>query len=175
MDPRWLTFDLEDGETPYLVGERALYESRSHVPTAGPGARWSSSAEPLIPGKFVYHAHKSKSGLPGRGGLAYTVATMYLLKSTAVKDWWAFAEIFGLPVRVGKYGHNASDDDIRTLELAINLIASDAGCVIPDDMTIEFQQGGARRGLGGGRNPLRGHGPNWCDSAGRRSPSSDRR
>lgn len=85
---------------------------------------------------------------------------MYLLKSTAVKDWWAFAEVFGIPVRVGKYGPNASDDDIRTLIDAIAALASDAGAVIPDSMVIEFIQAARAGGTDGVVfEPM----AEWCD------------
>ena len=161
IDPRWLTFDLVDGETPYLIGERGAHEGAAEpAPMDGYGSRWRWQAAPLIPGKFLYHRHRSKSGLPARGGLAYAVATMYLLKSVAVKDWWAFAEVFGLPVRVGKYGPNASDDDIQTLIHAIAALASDAGAVIPDSMIIEFVQAAK---AGAGDEILFQSMAGWCD------------
>ena len=163
IDPRWLTFDLIDGETPYLIGERTSGASVDSSAMAGYGHRWSQSAAPLTPGKFLYHRHRSKSGLPARSGLAYAVATMYLLKSTAVKDWWAFAEVFGLPVRVGKYGPNASDDDIQTLVDAIAMIASDAGAVIPDSMTVEFIQAGQAGGSGASGEIIFEKMAGWCD------------
>ena len=163
VDQRWLTFDLVDGETPYLIGDRSSGAARADTSGAGVGHRWSASAQPLMPGKFLYHAHHSKSGLPGRGGLAYAAATMYLLKSVAVKDWWALGEVFGLPVRVGKYGPNASDDDIQTLIDAIAMIASDAGAVIPDSMTVEFIQA-ARAGGGSGEQVLFEGMADWCDA-----------
>ena len=161
VDQRWLTFDLVDAETPYLIGERTAGESRDYAQMAGYGARWSASASPLTAGKFLYHVHRSKSGIPARGGLAYSVATMYLLKSTAVKDWWAFAEIFGLPVRIGKYGPNASNDDIQTLIDAIAMMASDAGCVIPDSMMIELVE--TARAGGSSDVVLFAGMADWCD------------
>ena len=157
VDQRWLVFDAADGETPYLVDERTAGASG-----AGAAGRQWSNAAPLMPGKFLYHRHRSKSGLPARSGFAYAVCTMYLLKSTAAKDWWAFAEVFGLPVRVGKYGPNADDDDIQTLVDAVGMIASDAGCVIPDSMTVEFVQA-ARAGSSGGEGLFEAM-ADWCDA-----------
>ena len=121
---------------------------------------WDSQADPLAAGKFVYHRHRSKSGLPARGGLAYLAATMWLLKSTAIRDWWAYAEVFGIPVRVGKYGPNATDQDIQTLVDAISSLASDAGCIIPDTMQVEIVQ--AARG-GGQSDSLFPAQARWCD------------
>ena len=142
IDPRWLVWDRVDGETPYLVSdERAAMRS-------GPGG--GIPAEPLPPNKFVYHRHRAKSGLPGRGGLAYAVATVYLLRSLTLRDWWAFGEVYGLPVRIGKYGPDASDADIRTLEMAVGQLAADAGCVIPDSMSIDLLEAMKGGGMQGG-------------------------
>ena len=156
IDPRWLVFSYENGETPLLLRETG---GRDTMPADSRGG-WDSQADPLAAGKFVYHRHRSKSGLPGRGGLAYLAATMWLLKSTAIRDWWAYGEVFGIPVRVGKYGPNATDDDIQTLVTAISSLASDAGAVIPDTMQIEFIQ--AARG-GGQSDALFPAQARWCD------------
>ena len=149
VDPRWLVWDDTDGVTPLLLREWG------DKPPAGrmagmmsrPGA-YRSQADPLPPGKFIYHAHKAKSGLPTRGGLAFSVATMYLLKSVSVRDWWAFGEIYGIPTRIGKYGQDATDEDIQTLQDAVAALAVDAGAVIPDSMTIDVETGAATAGGG---------------------------
>lgn len=157
IDPRWLVFSHDDGDTPLLLREDGGRDTMRGDPRAG---GWDSMADPLAAGKFVYHRHRSKSGLPARGGLAYLAATMWLLKSTAIRDWWAYAEVFGIPVRLGKYGPNATDEDIQTLVDAIAMIASDAGAVIPDTMQVEFVQ--AARG-GGQSDALFPAQARWCD------------
>ncbi|MCZ5371627.1 DUF935 family protein [Escherichia coli] len=60
------------------------------------------------PGKSIVHQPRLKSGLPPRNGLARLAAVTYMLKSYTVRDWRAFAENFGIPVTVGKYGPNAT-------------------------------------------------------------------
>ena len=163
IDQRWIVFDDEDGVTPYLIGDRGMGEAGARAPERGPGAQWGWGRQAMLlaPAKHLWHVHRSKSGLPARGGLAYAAATMYLLKSVAVKDWWAFAEVFGLPVRVGKYGPNATDDDIQTLIDAIGALASDAGAVIPDSMMIELVEA-AKSGTSRG-DPLFQGMADWCD------------
>ena len=162
VDQRWLVFDDADGTTPYLIGDMGAGTVRDHMQMTGPGGRWGRLATPLPAGKFIYHRHSSKSGLPTRGGLAYAVCTMYLLKSVAARDWWAFSDVFGLPVRVGKYGPNASDADIQTLIDAVAMVASDAGCVIPDSMQIEFVQ--AARSAGAASDAFFERMVDWCDA-----------
>ena len=164
VDPRWLVFRDDDGETPLLLRERISDGAARTASAVAASYGWSGGTMPadeLMPGKFVFHRHKAKSGIATRGGLAYSVATMYLLKSTAVRDWWAYGELFGLPIRVGKYGQNATDDDIRTLEDAIAALASDAGCVIPESMDISLEVP-AGAGKSAGPELFQGQ-AKWCD------------
>ncbi|MBJ8914158.1 DUF935 domain-containing protein, partial [Citrobacter freundii] len=116
--------------------------------------------EPLSPGKFIVHKPRLKSGLPLRNGLARLVAVMYMLKSYTVRDWWAFAEKFGIPIVVGKYGNNASPEQIQTLLDAIASLASDAGCAIPDSMKLEMQEAASRNSGG----TLFKEMAEWCDA-----------
>jgi len=105
----------------------------------------SGLAQPLAPYKFITHFAQAKSGLPIRGGLARTVAWYYLFVNFTIKDWITFLEVYGLPLRVGKYANGTSEGDIRKLAQAVAQIGSDAGCVIPQSMMIEFvkSDGGA--------------------------------
>lgn len=93
----------------------------------------------LPPGKFVVHMPRIKSGLPARGGLARLVAWSYLFKSYALKDWAAFVEVYGLPLRLGKYGPEATQKDIETLVQAVAGIGTDAAAVLPRAMEIQFE------------------------------------
>ncbi|TCW05575.1 phage gp29-like protein [Raoultella sp. BIGb0138] len=115
---------------------------------------------PLTPGKYVMHYPRLKSGLPLRNGLARLVAVMYMLKSFTVRDWWAFAEKFGIPIVVGKYGNNATTEQIQTLVDAIASIASDAGCAIPQSMQLEMQETASRNGGGALFKEM----AEWCDA-----------
>lgn len=143
VDPRFLKPDKET-----LREVRVLTEAE---PIHG---------EPLAPYKYMTHQPRLKSGLPLRNGLARLVAVMYMLKSFTIRDWWAFGEKFGLPVTVGKYGNNASKEDIQTLVDAIATLASDAGCAIPQSMQIEMQETASRQGGGVLFESM----AKWCDA-----------
>lgn len=95
---------------------------------------------PLAPYKFIQHRPRLKSGLPIRNGLARIIAFTWICSAYALKDWLAFAEVFGMPIRVGKYGPNASPTDVAMLRRAVANIGTDAACVIPETMKIEFEQ-----------------------------------
>ncbi|TCS62576.1 phage gp29-like protein [Varunaivibrio sulfuroxidans] len=118
-DPRWFRFDPMDGVTLRLIG-------------AG------GALEPLAAYKFIRHRTKAKSGLPIRGGLARAAAWGYLFKNFDVRDWVIFAERFGHPLRVGRYGAHATKEEKEVLLSAVANIASDAACIIPQGMELEF-------------------------------------
>ncbi|WP_321367607.1 DUF935 domain-containing protein [uncultured Desulfuromusa sp.] len=96
----------------------------------------------LAPFKFITHVPKIKSGIPIRGGLARLAAWAYMCKGYTVKDWLAFAEVFGMPLRMGKYGSNASKDDIAILKMAVANLGIDAAAVFPESMQIELVEAG---------------------------------
>jgi phage gp29-like protein len=121
-DPRWFTPDPVDGSTPLLRTEGNLLA-------------------PLEPGAWMVHEHRAKSGLPIRGGLARPVAWAYLFQNFTIKDWVAFAEVYGLPLRLGKYDNGETEDNIRKLMRAVASVSSDAAAVIPKSMDLEFVDG----------------------------------
>lgn len=92
--------------------------------------------------KFIIHRYKARSGHPSRAGILRVVAWMYLFKNYDVKDWVAFAEVYGLPLRLGKYAPGASENDKRSLMEALVQIGSDAAGIIPDGTSIEFIETG---------------------------------
>ncbi|PZO89070.1 MAG: hypothetical protein DI623_11365 [Sphingomonas sanxanigenens] len=118
-DPRWFQFHQVDGNTLMLRGDGGV-------------------PEPLEPFKYITHVHPAKSGLPIRGGLARAAAWAYLFTNYSLKDWVSFLEVYGLPLRVGKYDPGETEANIRLLEQAVGQIGSDAGAVIPKTMLIEF-------------------------------------
>lgn len=92
----------------------------------------------LPPYQFSIHRPKLKSGLPIKAGLARLAAWAFLFKSYTLKDWMAFLEIYGMPLRVGRYGTGASLEDRRILLQALRDISSDAAAMVPKEMDIEF-------------------------------------
>ncbi|MGR3435262.1 MAG: DUF935 domain-containing protein [Shimia sp.] len=106
---------------------------------------------PLAASKFITHRAKLKSGHWARGGLARLVAFGWICKAYVQKDWMAFVEVFGHPLRVGKYGPNATREDVQVLMRAISNLGTDAGCVIPESMRIDLEAT-ANGGSGGGTN-----------------------
>lgn len=128
-DPRFFTFDRTSGQELRLLDDREIFFGL-----------------PVPPFKFVVHRPKLKTGIPIRGGLARLAAVAYMASSYTLTDWLAFCEIYGMPIRIGKYGPNPNPEDLRVLKLAVANIGIDAAAVIPDSMKIEFQE--SQRGQG---------------------------
>lgn len=94
--------------------------------------------EVMPPFKLVYHRYKARSGYDTRAGVLRVCAWMYLFKNYSIKDWAAFAEIFGMPLRLGKYDPGASKEDKDALISAIRSLGSDAAGIISKNTEIEF-------------------------------------
>lgn len=96
------------------------------------------NGEALEPFKFIRHVPRLKSGIPARNGLARLALWSFLLKSYSLKDWAAFLEVHGMPLRLGKFGPGASIEDRRVLLRAVRDLGADAAAIIPKEMEIEF-------------------------------------
>ena len=92
----------------------------------------------LAPYKFITHTPRIKSGIPIRAGFARLAAWAYMCKGYTLKDWLAFAEVFGMPLRLGKYRPGASAGDIEILKMAVANLGTDAAAVFPEGMEIEL-------------------------------------
>lgn len=94
----------------------------------------------LNPFGWIVHTHKAKSGYVARGGLHRVLAWPYLFKNYAVRDLAEFLEIYGLPVRLGKYPNGATNTEKSTLLNAVVSIGHNAAGIIPEGMLIEFKE-----------------------------------
>lgn len=156
-DPRWFVFDWISGEQ--VLVRTLSEEDNTGAPAPGSGqghverrmlqrggggfgiAGWNATqplTAPLNPFKFIVHTAKAKSGLSIRGGLARAAGWAYLFKNYVLKDWVTFSEVFGQPLRLGKYHSGATEGDKQTLLTAVSNIGTDAAAIIPDSMMIDF-------------------------------------
>ncbi|MEW9304723.1 DUF935 domain-containing protein [Labrys neptuniae] len=117
-DPRWFTFDRIDGRTPLL--------------------RTNEGDQPLPYAKFIAATIQAKSGLPVRSGIARIAAWAWMFKAFTLRDWAIFCQTYGQPIRLGRYGPEATPEDKDVLWRAVTNIAGDCAAIVPESMKIEF-------------------------------------
>lgn len=105
--------------------------------------------KPLAPYKYIVHEPALTAGLPVAAGLARVCVAMHMFKSFGLRSWMRFGEVFGMPLRIGKYAQGSSPADVATLKRALRDIGSDAAAVFPQGMEIVFERA-AMSGASGG-------------------------
>ena len=96
--------------------------------------------EPLIPGRWLVHEHRAKSGYIESAALFRVLAWTYAYKAYDVRDMQRFLEMYGLPLRLGKFPAGIGDKERDALLRAVRNIGHDGAGVVPDTMSIEFVQ-----------------------------------
>ncbi len=123
----------------------------------------NAMGESLRPFGWVVHSHKSRSVQLARMGLFRTLAWLYMFKHYSVRDFAEFLELYGMPIRIGKYGAGATNEEKRTLLRALAQIGHNAAGIMPDSMTIELHNA-ANTGAGSANNPFLQM-VDWCEKS----------
>lgn len=96
--------------------------------------------EALRPMRWMIHEHKGKSGYLESSALFRVLAWTYAYKAYNIKDMQRFLEVYGLPLRLGKFPAGISDKQRAELLRAVRSIGNDGAGVIPSTMSIDFMQ-----------------------------------
>ncbi|MCJ8272921.1 MAG: DUF935 domain-containing protein [Gammaproteobacteria bacterium] len=107
----------------------------------------SNEGAELIKFGWISHTHRAKSGYLGTTGLVRVLAWPFLFKNYSVRDLAEFLEIYGLPLRLGKYPGGATPKEKNTLLRAVMGIGHNSAAIIPKGMDIEFEE--AAKGAAG--------------------------
>ncbi|MCI1193411.1 DUF935 domain-containing protein [Calidifontimicrobium sp. SYSU G02091] len=124
-EAHWFTFDRDTGRLLRLVDG-------------------SAEGATMPPYRMIVHTPPLSAGIPLLGGVARSALWAWVFKSFALRDWARFAELFGQPIRVGKYHQGASPDDVAVLRQAAFSLGSDAAAVIPQEMALELVESGSK-------------------------------
>ena len=100
----------------------------------------SPTGEALLPFGWLLHRPKARSGYVARTGLFRVLAWPYLFKHYATRDLAELLEIYGLPIRLGKYPPGTAAAEKTSLLRAVTELGHSAAGIIPEGMTIEFQK-----------------------------------
>ncbi len=143
-----LLWDVSSGQAT-LAGHQRVPQERT---------RWNDQGMPLLATdqapqgiefplfKVVYHRNRARTGLDARAGLLRTCCWWWLFKNFSVKDWSAFAEAFGMPLRVAKYPSGMSPEDLEALRKAMYSLGSDGVAIISAATELEFKESNAGKG-----------------------------
>lgn len=93
---------------------------------------------PLQKFGWITHTHRARSGYLERASLFRALVWPYLFKNYSVGDLAEFLEIYGIPLRIGKYPPGASDREKTTLLRALVGIGHNAAGIIPAGMELDF-------------------------------------
>lgn len=100
----------------------------------------SAEGAALWPLGWLVHRHAAKPGAFARSGLHRALAWPFLFKAYSLRDLAEFLEIYGLPLRLGKYPAGASDAEKASLLRAVLNIGHAAAGVVPEGMSVEFEE-----------------------------------
>ncbi|KEZ23482.1 Mu-like prophage protein gp29 [Glaesserella parasuis] len=123
----------------------------------------NQTGEPLRPYGWVVHTHKSRSTQAARNNLFRTLAWLYMFKHYSIHDFAEFLELYGMPIRIGKYGAGATPDEKKTLKRALAEIGHNAAGIMPESMSIELHNA-ANAGGASGNNPFLQM-VDWCEKS----------
>lgn len=100
----------------------------------------SGFGEPLQKYSWITHLHKARSGYLTNTALARVTVWPFLFRAFSARDFAEFLEIYGLPMRLGRYPSGATAEERSTLLRAVTAIGHHAAGILPANMAIEFQQ-----------------------------------
>jgi phage gp29-like protein len=117
---RWFTL-ADDGQTLLLRSEQ------------GRGVE-------LNPLNFIIHRVRARSGFGGRTGLLRSCVRAFVVRHFAWKDWMAFAEVYGMPPRIGWLREEVpwDSEEARELWQAVRALGMDAAAVVREGNRIEM-------------------------------------
>jgi phage gp29-like protein len=118
----------------------------------------TGKGEYLRPFNWIQHKHAAKSGYPARQGLVRQLAWPFIFKNYSVRDLAEFLEIYGIPIRIGKYPGGATSDEKARLLQAVMSVGHNAGGIIPKGMELDFHDAAK----GGGSDPFMTM-MSWCE------------
>lgn len=126
---RWFTSSAD--RRSFLLRSRDMSEGTEDLPPV--------MGEALKPLAWLMHVHPARNGYLARMSLARVLFWPYLFKNYAVRDLAEFLEIYGLPLRLGKYPTGASDTEKMALLRAVTQIGHNAAGIIPQSMALDFE------------------------------------
>ncbi|EBC4877337.1 DUF935 family protein [Salmonella enterica] len=96
--------------------------------------------EALRPFGWIEHRHKSRSGYVARAGLMRTLSWPYIYRTFGGQSLAELLEIYGVPIRIGRYPSGTSKTEKAALMKAVTELGRYAGGIIPAEMQLELKE-----------------------------------
>lgn len=98
----------------------------------------------LNPLNFLIHRVQARSGFCARTSLLRSCVRAFVVRHFAWKDWMAFAEVYGMPPRIGWLRQDVPWDSREARELwqAVRALGMDAAAVVREGNRIEILETG---------------------------------
>lgn len=93
-------------------------------------------------GKFVVFTPQARAGFPLRVTITRAQLLLWVLKHHARSDWAGFSEVFGMPVRIGKYGPAATPAEKTALRSMLENMGSDRWGMFSNEVDVEMLEAG---------------------------------
>ncbi|MGU9776183.1 phage portal protein family protein [Salmonella enterica] len=100
----------------------------------------TGQGEALRPFGWIEHRHKSRSGYVARAGLMRTLSWPYIYRTFGGQSLAELLEIYGVPIRIGKYPSGVGKTDKAALMKAVTELGRYAGGIMPAEMTMEIKE-----------------------------------
>jgi len=93
----------------------------------------------LNPLNFVIHRARARSGFCPRTSLLRSCVRAFVVRHFALKDWMSFAEVYGMPPRIGRLREGVpwDSEEARQLWQAVRSLGMDAAAVVREGNEIE--------------------------------------
>jgi len=133
---RW--FQAAEGSA--AASAAASAEAEADWASTGLLLRGSAGAgRSLNPLNFIVHRVRARSGFQARTGLLRSCVRAFVVRHFAWKDWLAFAEVYGMPPRIGWLREEVAwdSDEARKLWEAVRALGMDAAAVVREGNRIE--------------------------------------
>lgn len=113
---------------------------------------WPGDLLACRPGSSWMRAESKRWRRQTQAGILRTAAWWLLFKRMSVRDWLIFAEKFGIPLILGKYGANDSETNRTKLKDAIAALGTEGRAILGGTSTIEVLNSALRSGSGSGEH-----------------------
>lgn len=100
----------------------------------------AGEAHELNPLNFIIHRVRARSGFCARTGLLRSCVRAFVVRHFSWKDWMSFAEVYGMPPRIGRLREGVAWDsrEARQLWQAVRSLGMDAAAVVREGNRIEM-------------------------------------